>query len=219
MLFRSVKDLDERCIADIPYFVFDGYVLGVKKVLESEDGDYVTVLVSTTRGSCTFTVRSLCYTDVVNPNARVGDLNDWFSRVLNREAIFGLIHEDLKCLDYLDEADYEILDNDIAIAGYGVLHLGKHYLGMKKGLGLEFDHVIHALASIINSKTLSQDLENFAFVYDYIDVVELSDGVYDGTEYMRRYEARECKDCCGGSGINCCGSGNCGSRGDRRYLL
>ena len=145
----SRSDIEDTCIADMPYYWFNGHVVGIAHEYDPVAGMY-SHEVYTTRGVYAFRTRSElseCSTSY----------DSYFQTLLNSVILYDSVFQPLNCLEGYDDFDDRDCD-DISVVCMGVLEVCGVRYGMRSDCQVDFESVIRALWEIINADDSDEDL-------------------------------------------------------------
>lgn len=144
---ESRPDIEDTCIADMPYYRFDGHVVGMAHEFDPIAGMY-SYEVYTTRGVYAFRMRSEL------PECRTS-YDVYFQTLLNSMILYDATFLPIDSLD--GYGDFDDCD-DISVVCMGVLEVCGVRYGMRSDCPVDFESVVRALWEIINSDNSDEDL-------------------------------------------------------------
>lgn len=145
----SRSDIEDTCIADMPYYRFDGHVVGMAHEFDPVAGMY-SHEVYTTRGVYAFRTRSELSECPTSYDA-------YFQTLLNSTILYDAMFLPINGLDGYDDFDDRDCD-DISVVCMGVLEVCGVRYGMRSDCPVDFESVIRALWEIINADDSDEDL-------------------------------------------------------------
>lgn len=170
---RRINEMHERCITDMPYFEFNGHVIGWDMCNITKDGCCVQKHIHhvfTTRGVYEFLTMG------VMDNCTSGDLNARFNDILNRVPMFNVCFTPVEDMpEYTDSVDVE----QVSVPCCGVLEIDGMMFGMNSQFELDFGSVLKALCDILNDvcacncNRRSADPEKASFFTAYFYVLDV----------------------------------------------
>lgn len=170
---RRINEMHERCITDMPYFEFDGHVIGWDMCNITKDGCCVQKHIHhvfTTRGVYEFLTMG------VMDNCTACDLNARFNDILNRVPMFNVCFTPVEDMpEYTDSVDVE----QVSVPCCGVLEIDGMMFGMNSQFELDFGSVLKALCDILNDvcacncNRRSADPEKASFFTAYFYVLDV----------------------------------------------
>ena len=144
------SELEDTCIADMPYYCFDGHVVGMAHEFDPLSGMYMNE-VYTTRGVYSFRTCS-------ELPERSGSYDDFFQTILNTIILYDAEFTPLCDLSGYDCASVDGECDDISVVCMGVLEVCGVRYGMRSDCTVDFESVIRALWEIINTDDSDEDL-------------------------------------------------------------
>lgn len=170
---RRINEMHERCITDMPYFEFNGHVIGWDMCNITKDGCCVQKHIHhvfTTRGVYEFLTMGAV------DNCTSGDLNARFNDILNRVPMFNICFTPVEDMpEYTDSVDVE----QVSVPCCGVLEIDGMMFGMNSQFELDFGSVLKALCDILNDvcacncNRRSADPEKASFFTAYFYVLDV----------------------------------------------
>lgn len=143
-------ELEDTCIADMPYYCFDGHVVGMAHEFDPLSGMYMNE-VYTTRGVYSFRTCS-------ELPERSGSYDDFFQTILNTIILYDAEFTPLCDLSGYDCTSVDSECDDISVVCMGVLEVCGVRYGMRSDCTVDFESVIRALWEIINTDDSDEDL-------------------------------------------------------------
>lgn len=148
---RDLKsELEDTCIADMPYYCVDGHVVGMAHDFDPLSGMYMNE-VYTTRGVYSFRTCSEL------PERSVS-YDDFFQTILNSVILYDAEFTPLCDLSGYDDSSVDSECDDISVVCMGVLEVCGVRYGMRSDCMVDFESVIRALWEIINTEDSDEDL-------------------------------------------------------------
>jgi len=144
------SELEDTCIADMPYYCFDGHVVGMANEFDPLSGMYANE-VYTTRGVYFFRTCSEL------PD-RSCSYDDFFQAILNSVILYDAEFTPLCDLPGYDCDSVDSECDDISVVCMGVLEVCGVRYGMRSDCTVDFESVIRALWEIINTDDSDEDL-------------------------------------------------------------
>lgn len=145
----SRSGIEDTCIADMPYYRFDGHVVGMAHEFDPVAGMY-SHEVYTTRGVYAFRTRSELSECPTSYDA-------YFQTLLNSTILYDAMFLPINGLDGYDDFDDRDCD-DISVVCMGVLEVCGVRYGMRSDCQVDFESVIRALWEIINADDSDEDI-------------------------------------------------------------
>ena len=143
-------ELEDTCIADMPYYCFDGHVVGMAYEFDPLSGMYENE-VYTTRGVYSFRTCS-------ELPERSCSYDDFFQTILNSVILYDAEFTPLCDLSGYDCDSVDSECDDISVVCMGVLEVCGVRYGMRSDCTVDFESVIRALWEIINTDDSDEDL-------------------------------------------------------------